>query len=105
MKLRKFVSVLLVLAMILTILPTVSAAGVNGYYNVDYLEDYASAAYNEEDLGASWTSSATTFKVWSPTAKRVQVRLYKTGSDEEEGAGVIGTYSMAKDETTGVWSV
>ncbi len=112
MKYRRFISLLLVVVLLLSsaVLPlsaadTHSSRGINGYYNVDYLENYAAAAYGEEGLGAVWSEDATTFKVWSPEAKRVQVRLYKTGSDEEDGAGVIGTYSLTKNEQTGVWSV
>jgi type I pullulanase len=61
--------------------------------------------YSGTDLGANYTASATTFKVWAPSATKVQVKLYKTGSDEESGAGVIGTYDMTNDASTGVWSV
>ena len=32
-------------------------------------------AYNGDDLGAAYTKEATTFKVWSPTASRVQVLI------------------------------
>lgn len=61
--------------------------------------------YSGTDLGANYTKSATTFKVWAPSASKVQVKLYKTGSDAETGAGVIGTYDMTKDDSNGVWSV
>ena len=105
MKHQRWISIFLALVLLMTLILPAGAAGVNGYYNVDYLESYAAAAYNEEGLGAVWTESATTFKVWSPTATRVQVRLYHTGSDDEEGAGVIGTYTMQKNEQTGVWSL
>ena len=46
-------------------------------------------AYNGDDLGAAYTKGATTFKVWSPTAERVQVLIYATGSDEEEDSKYI----------------
>ncbi|MBR4655186.1 MAG: type I pullulanase [Oscillospiraceae bacterium] len=108
MKARKTIAILLCVLLLVSLLPTlpvVSAAGVNGYYNVDYLESEAAAAYNEQGLGADYTPSATTWKVWSPTAKRVQLRLYSTGSDDEEGAKVIGTFTMKLDKQTGVWSL
>ena len=60
--------------------------------------------YSGTDLGATYTKSATTFKVWAPSATKVQVKLYKTGSDSESGADVLGTYDMTKDESTGVWT-
>ncbi len=105
MKLRKILAICLCLILILAFELPIQAAGINGYFNVDYLENYARLAYGEQDLGAVWTADHTTWKVWSPTAKRVQLRLYHTGSDSEEGAGVIGTYSMQKNKDTGVWSL
>ena len=78
--------------------------GYGSYYNGSYLESYASAAYNEENLGAEYSSTSTTFKTWSPQASSVKVKLYETGSDSEPGAGVIGTYDLTKNSTTGVWS-
>ena len=103
MKSKKLTALFLSLLLLLTLLLPASAAG--DYYNADYLEDYASAAYDEQGLGAVWSADSTTWKVWSPIAKRVQLRLYKTGSDAEEGAGLIGTYPMEMDEQTGVWSL
>lgn len=61
--------------------------------------------YSGTDLGATYSPASTTFKVWAPSATNVQLKLYKTGSDSEAGAGVIGTYDMEKDASTGVWSV
>ena len=78
--------------------------GYGSYYNGSYLESYASAAYNESNLGADYSSASTTFKTWSPEASSVKVKLYTTGSDSEPGAGVIGTYDLTKNSTTGVWS-
>ncbi len=65
----------------------------------------AQYAYDGDDLGATYTPSATTFKVWAPTSTEVIVNLFATGSDEEEGAADLGTYAMSFDETTGCWSV
>ncbi len=107
MTMRKITAVLLALIILIGCMPVVLTAngGVNGYYNLNYLENYAAAAKSETGLGATWTPTATTFKVWSPTASLVQVRLYATGSDDEDGAGVFGTYSMTKDAQTGIWSL
>ena len=104
MKIKRIASLLLCVLLLLCLILSASAAGVNNYYNADYLEEYARAAQNTEGLGAVWTSTDTIWKVWSPTAKHVQLRLYKTGSDAETGAAVIGTYDMEKD-ASGVWSV
>ena len=105
MKLRKLTAILLCVLLLVSLVPTVTAVSTGGYYNRDYLEGEAAAAYNEQGLGAVYTPQATTWKVWSPTAKHVQLRLYATGSDEEVGAAKLGTYSMEKDAGTGVWSL
>lgn len=110
MKFRKTLSLLLSVLMVAgSATVAASAATVNepvgAYSNQNYLETYADAAYNESGLGATYTKSATTFKVWSPEASAVKVRLYKTGSDAESGAGQLGDHAMTKNSTTGVWSV
>ncbi len=56
------------------------------------------------ELGAVYTKDSTNFRLWSPIAEDVKLRLYATGSDSEPDAKVIGTYPMTKDEATGVWS-
>ncbi len=60
-------------------------------------------AYNGNDLGATYSKGATVFKVWAPTARRVAVKLYATGSPDEEGATDISTTSMTKGDN-GVWT-
>ncbi len=110
MKLRSIISCILVVMILLSSVSfAISAAEIDaaqtGYHNESYLEDYAELAKNEEGLGATYTKSATTFKVWSPTATAVMVKLYSTGSDAESGAKVLGTHSMKKNATTGVWSL
>ncbi len=66
-------------------------------------------SYSGNDLGATYTKESTTFKVWSPTATSVQLNRYATGSDSEEGAADLGTYTMEQvmdgDSFTGVWAV
>ena len=71
------------------------------YSEMSALDQYA---YGGDDLGATYTKSATTFKVWSPTASKVQIKRYKTGSDSEAGAGVIETKDMTK-QSQGIWSI
>ncbi len=88
-----------------------TGAALGSYYNVDYLESEAQAYLatqsdmSETDLGATYTPENTTWKVWSPTATRVQLKLYATGSDMESGAANIGKYEMTKDNATGTWSI
>lgn len=60
-------------------------------------------AYDGNDLGATYTEKQTTFKVWSPEATRVQLRLYSKGSANEQGERVLLTQDMTKGEK-GVWS-
>ncbi len=55
------------------------------------LDDYA---YMGDDLGASYNKNGTKFKLWAPTASRVQLRLFTTGSDNENGACVLQTIDM-----------
>lgn len=112
MKFRKIISIAMA-AIMATSAATIAAnaitiddssVGYGSYYNGSYLENYASAAYNESDLGANYSSTSTTFKTWSPEASSVKVKLYSTGSDGEQGASVLGTYDLTKNSTTGVWS-
>ncbi|MGN0452446.1 MAG: type I pullulanase [Ruminococcus sp.] len=114
LKLKRLVSLLLAVLMIAglsTICLTASAAEtettstgvkIGTYYNVDYLED---KAYNGTDLGCTYTPSKTTWKVWSPDADKVQLKLYATGSDMESGAKNLGKYDLKLDQSTGVWSI
>lgn len=64
--------------------------------------------YDGNDLGATYTPEATTFKVWAPTATSVTLNLYTRGSDNEEGADELGNYDLEKvmdgEKFTGVWS-
>lgn len=110
MKLRKILSILLAVMMVLSTLTliTVSAESEvenSNPYSVAAMELDEKYAYDGDDLGSTYTPEATTFKVWSPTSEKVVLKLYATGSDAEEGAEDLGTHEMTLDETTGVWSV
>lgn len=59
--------------------------------------------YLSNDLGANYTKKETTFKVWSPTAKLIKVKIYEKGSEKEKGDKVISTHTMEYDKKTGVW--
>ena len=96
------------LSIILSIIMAFSAFAVmpyhalaDGYDNKDYLEEYAQYSAQESGFGCTYTSEATAFKVWAPEADSMQVKLYKTGTDSEPGAGVIGTENMTYDSASG----
>lgn len=59
----------------------------------------------DEELGAAYTAKSTTFKLWSPVATAVKVCIYKTGSDDEQGAQMLSSNAMKLNEATGVWSL
>lgn len=93
MRLRKPLSILLSLSMIAGMSAFASNAAVTSdesvsagnYYNANYLESYASKAYNESGLGSVYSKTSTTWKTWSPDASSVKLKLYTTGSDNEAG--------------------
>ncbi|MGN0537018.1 MAG: type I pullulanase, partial [Acutalibacteraceae bacterium] len=69
------------------------------------LPDYFSTAefeneytYDGDDLGATWTAEKTSFRVWAPTANKIELNLYKTG----DGDDLIKTVEMTKD-VKGTW--
>jgi pullulanase/glycogen debranching enzyme len=64
------------------------------------LDDLYSAATAVSDLGVSVKSGATTFKLWAPTAQKVTVYTYDTGS-----GNATAFDAMTFDAATGVWSV
>ncbi len=77
----------------------------DGYtYDIDYTAAYATNRFAEEftypgsDLGANWAEDATAFRVWAPTAKAVEVALYRDGHTNSR----IGTHAMTKD-VNGTW--
>jgi pullulanase len=64
--------------------------------------------YTGDDLGLTYAASGSVFKVWAPTAQRVDVAIYGDAG-VYSGAKVSGNETdnltaMAKDSATGVWS-
>ena len=53
--------------------------------------------YNRDDLGARYTPEATTFKVWSPTAKEIEVEVISP-------SGEVKYYDL-EAKPRGVWSL
>ena len=103
---RKFISIFIAAAMISG--GSLMASAVKDNEKPDtteavYVHELDAQAYGGNDLGAVYTKENTTFKVWAPTASRVAVKLYKTGSPEEAGAQDVSTTTMTKGDN-GVWS-
>ncbi len=70
----------------------------SSYSTEDFENKYT---YTGNDLGANWTKSATTFKLWAPTAKEAYVRLYKTG--DKNASDLISEVAMTLSEN-GTWT-
>ena len=80
-------------------------------YKVVMPNIYSSEAFEEEytytgtDLGATWSSEKTAFRVWAPTAEAVKVNLYESGTEGtddlieqiEMQADVNGTWVAEKE--------
>lgn len=62
-------------------------------------------AYDGNDLGVTYTESQSLFKVWSPAAKRIVLKVYSTGTPASLGGSdsALITLEMEKGEK-GVWS-
>jgi type I pullulanase len=78
--------------------PKLSSGGTNNNYTNASQNLDSQYGYDGKDLGATYTKSATTFKVWAPTATSVKVNIYSEGN----GGNKTGTYDLSKNG--GVWS-
>ena len=58
-------------------------------------------AYTGDDLGAVYSASSTTFKLWAPTATEVKLITYKSTAEKAEK----DKETVMKAENHGVWSV
>ena len=67
------------------------------YSRDDFESEYT---YTGDDLGATWTKEATTFRVWAPTAESVKVKLYSSGI--ETNRSEIDAIEMTAD-VNGTW--
>ncbi|WP_426164169.1 alpha-1,6-glucosidase domain-containing protein [Pseudoduganella sp. R-34] len=63
------------------------------------LDDVYAAAEQTTDLGASIAKGGTTFKLWAPTAQRVSVCVFDSGSSKPKSIT-----TMHADAKTGIWS-
>ena len=62
----------------------------------------AEYTYTGNDLGATWSEESTTFRVWAPTATKVDLNLYSTGDAADDSW--LFSYSMQPD-VNGTWVV
>ncbi len=109
MKLKRIISVILTVMMLASVIPastlTSSALSATKYETAAHELD-SKYRYDGNDLGATYTPEATTFKVWAPTATECKLNLYNAGTEEEEGGkDAISTTPLNFDEATGIWSV
>ncbi len=58
--------------------------------------------YDGTDLGVTYTESATTFKVWAPTADSVLLNIYESGTKGTQDLIPDAPYKMTEKEK-GIW--
>ena len=103
LKFKRIVSCLMAAAMLLGGNVMSIQAAPDKQTEQKFAHELDAQAYSGNDLGATYAKDATTFKLWAPTAQRVAVKMYATGSSEEEGATDLSTTTMKKGEK-GVWT-
>ena len=64
------------------------------------LDDLYAAAETAPPLGASVGRDGTTFRLWAPTAHRVQLCLYA-----DDAAPSSARHALKRDDATGVWTL
>ena len=79
---------------------TVTAMPTKVFDSAAFVENYV---YDGDDLGATLTESGTRFKVWAPTASRVQVLLYEAADPKGSDETPVETVEMVRGEK-GVWT-
>ena len=89
-------------------LADVDGAVLDTAYNAAAQELDDNYGYTEYDLGAvcvgTGNNEAMRFRLWSPTAKDVKINFFTTGTDYEDGATRIGTFSLEKLNENGIWT-
>ena len=71
---------------------------VPNVYSTDFFE--AEYTYEGDDLGATWSAEATSFRLWAPTASAVSVNLYTSGTEGTDD--LIASHEMTAD-ANGTW--
>ena len=85
-----------------TAAPTEPPLSPESYGYAEYAKKLDETSFNGQ-LGAIYSPSFTTFRLWSPVASDVKVCIYKTGSDSEKGAKTLYTYPMNYSKQYGTW--
>ena len=98
--LRRASALAMAVALACTALPFTARAGETDMSVYSTAEFEAQYTYEGDDLGASWTKEATTFRVWAPTASAVKVNIYEGGTAGEED--LIEQLEMTPD-VNGTW--
>ena len=72
-------------------------------YDSEYFEN--NLTYDGNDLGCTYTKTATTFKVWAPTADSMSLLVFDKGTIEENSK-CVGQYDMLGGDinSKGVWT-
>ena len=80
---------------------------INALYSTDAFD--SQFTYDGDDLGVTYTSTKSTFKVWSPVSKSIKLKVYRNGTptsvDKTKGDDTV---YLERDLTLGekgVWSV
>ena len=76
----------------------VDIASPDYYSTQDFVSKYT---YDGDDLGAAYTPSKTTFKLWAPTAHKVKIIFFKSGSDKTDDVDKEVFMSLGQQ---GVWT-
>ena len=74
-------ALVLVLGLVAGIVSAAEFPNADLYSTADFESAYT---YEGDDLGAAWSATQTTFRVWAPTATAVKVNLYETGNPDAE---------------------
>ncbi len=106
---RKTIAAILTAMLIVSAVVSVSAADISKKSSGASNNTYTNASqqldnqygYDGTDLGATYTESATTFKVWAPTASSVKLNIYSAGS----GGSKLSATDMTFDSESGIWSL
>ena len=75
-----------------------AAENLSSYYSSAEFE--SQFTYEGNDLGATWSKEATTFRLWAPTATAVAVNLYESGTEGSDD--LIESFPMTAD-VKGTW--
>lgn len=99
MKLKNSVSILLIILIFaLTFSADFTVSAAKNYEA--YAKKLDKTTYTGE-LGAIYSKSVTIFRVWSPDADAVRVKLFRSGSSKK----YTRIISLGKNKHTGVWAV